>query len=397
MRRRGADLAPHRGQRHGSPHVRRSATRVRRAFPLRRLRHARHRSERRAGRGLHDGEHGEGCARSPGCTRRASHPYCGYSLGGAIGRRWRRPPRSHRHLVVVRELRSSRSLPATALRAATQDPARVSTPEIWAMFTAFSAFGDDYINANEHLVRDEIARREARWHSTGAPSMTGLAGHYRAILGHDASGRIAAIRCPTWIAVGSPGPRHATVLCPADACGDRRIATWKSFPTARTGTTSTSGRNVHRTGAGLPAQTSLGVAPSGERRSFRCKAAVETANPRSCPMRLRVGAHRTLDALPCLVHGIDPVGVAQYANVLERVASIIRRSADNPGIGEPVSRSHPNALALVDGSDDRVHGSHAEQLDHELELAHVPLAIGRHREAGFEPAISGIPGRYVRR
>ena len=51
-----------------------------------------------------------------------------------------------------------------------------------------------------------VDRREARWHGEQAPSRTGLAGHYEAILRHDATGYLHSIRCPTWIAVGALDP-----------------------------------------------------------------------------------------------------------------------------------------------------------------------------------------------
>jgi pimeloyl-ACP methyl ester carboxylesterase len=81
-----------------------------------------------------------------------------------------------------------------------------TTPELWAMFTTFSAFGEEYINAHDEEVEKEIALREARWSGADAPSKVGLLGHYRAILGHEARSSLAEIRCPTFIAVGSSDP-----------------------------------------------------------------------------------------------------------------------------------------------------------------------------------------------
>jgi len=81
-----------------------------------------------------------------------------------------------------------------------------TTPELWAMFTAFSAFGEQYINEHDAEIEKEIALRVARWRGLDAPSKVGLLGHYRAILGHDVRERLAEIRCPTWIAVGSSDP-----------------------------------------------------------------------------------------------------------------------------------------------------------------------------------------------
>jgi pimeloyl-ACP methyl ester carboxylesterase len=130
----------------------------------------------------------------------------GYSLGGAIGQEMAAAAPGR---VRTLSLYSSFDRPDPYLRLRYELLVKIlleATPEIWAMFTAFSAFGNEYIDANEAVVREEIARRKARWASPDAPSRTGLAGHYRAILNHDASAHLAAIRCPTWIGVGSQDP-----------------------------------------------------------------------------------------------------------------------------------------------------------------------------------------------
>jgi 3-oxoadipate enol-lactonase len=130
----------------------------------------------------------------------------GYSLGGAIGQEMalKAPAR-----VKTLSLYSSFDRPDAYLRLRYELLVKIlleTTPEIWAMFTAFSAFGDEYVNANETEVLEEIARRTARWTGGKPPSKTGLAGHYRAILSHDAIDRLSSIRIPTWIAVGSQDP-----------------------------------------------------------------------------------------------------------------------------------------------------------------------------------------------
>jgi len=81
-----------------------------------------------------------------------------------------------------------------------------TTPELWAMFTTFSAFGEEYINAHDQEVEQEIALRKARWSGADAPSKVGLLGHYQAILGHEIRSRLSDIRCPTFISVGSSDP-----------------------------------------------------------------------------------------------------------------------------------------------------------------------------------------------
>ena len=81
-----------------------------------------------------------------------------------------------------------------------------TSPELWAMFTAFTAFGEAYINAHDAEIEKEIALRAARWTGADAPSKAGLLGHYRAILAHDVRARLQEIRCPTWIAAGGSDP-----------------------------------------------------------------------------------------------------------------------------------------------------------------------------------------------
>src|SRR5438067_3708588 len=75
-----------------------------------------------------------------------------------------------------------------------------TTPELWAMFSAFSAFGEEYINAHDAEIQAEIKVRAKRWHGKNVPSKEGFLGHYRALMLYDSSDRVQGIRCPTWIA-----------------------------------------------------------------------------------------------------------------------------------------------------------------------------------------------------
>lgn len=130
----------------------------------------------------------------------------GYSLGGAIGQEMAlmSPTR-----VKTLSLYSTYSHAAPYLRRRYELLIKIlteCTPELWAMFTVFTAFGEEYINAHDDELQGEVALRESRWRGPAPPSKTGLLGHYRAILSHDALGRLSAIRCPTWIAVGSSDP-----------------------------------------------------------------------------------------------------------------------------------------------------------------------------------------------
>lgn len=127
----------------------------------------------------------------------------GYSLGGAIAQEiaLAQPER-----VLSLSLYSSYERPLPYMRLRYDILIKVveeTTPELWAMYSAFSAFGPEFINAHERALRDEIAKRIVRWEQGDAPSRRGLAGHYRAILAHDTADRLCEIRCPTWIAVGS--------------------------------------------------------------------------------------------------------------------------------------------------------------------------------------------------
>jgi pimeloyl-ACP methyl ester carboxylesterase len=130
----------------------------------------------------------------------------GYSLGGAIGQEMAAAaPERVRSL----SLYSSFDRTDPYLRLRYELLVRIaleSSPEVWALFTAFSAFGADYVDAHEAAVRDEIAKRVGRWKGNRAPSRVGLAGHYRAVLEHDSTPRLDKITCPTWIAVGSKDP-----------------------------------------------------------------------------------------------------------------------------------------------------------------------------------------------
>jgi pimeloyl-ACP methyl ester carboxylesterase len=130
----------------------------------------------------------------------------GYSLGGAIAQEMalRAPAR-----VRTLSLYSSFDRPEPYMRLRYDILLKIleeGAPELWALFSAFSAFGEEFINMHESDVRAEIDKRTARWKSGSGPSSAGLAGHYRAILAHDARERLDAIRCPTWIAVGSADP-----------------------------------------------------------------------------------------------------------------------------------------------------------------------------------------------
>jgi len=127
----------------------------------------------------------------------------GYSLGGCIGQEMALAAPSR---VATLSLYSSLDRMQPYLRLRYEILIKVlmeTTPELWAMFSAFSAFGDEYINAHAEEIEKEIKLRAARWHAPKPPSKEGFLGHYRALMLHDTSERARGIGCPTWIAVGT--------------------------------------------------------------------------------------------------------------------------------------------------------------------------------------------------
>ncbi|MGH7659478.1 MAG: alpha/beta fold hydrolase [Vulcanimicrobiaceae bacterium] len=130
----------------------------------------------------------------------------GYSLGGAIAQIMavRAPDR-----VRTLSLYSSYSHVEPYLRRRYDLLIKIleeGSPELWAMFTTFTAFGEEYINTHDDEVEGEVQLRARRWSGEDRPSKKGLLGHYRAILTHEMRERLSAIACPTWIAVGSSDP-----------------------------------------------------------------------------------------------------------------------------------------------------------------------------------------------
>jgi 3-oxoadipate enol-lactonase len=130
----------------------------------------------------------------------------GYSLGGAIGQEMAiAEPERIKSLSLYSSF--DKADPYLKLRyAVLQSVLAEAGPELWAMFTAFSAFGPNFINTHEAEIWKEIKQRASRWNGPGAPDKIGLSGHYNAITTHDASARLVQIGCPTWIAVGSDDP-----------------------------------------------------------------------------------------------------------------------------------------------------------------------------------------------
>lgn len=76
-------------------------------------------------------------------------------------------------------------------------------PELWATFSAFTAFGAEYTNAHPDVVETEIARRTQRWKAMSAEEKDGTRGQIRAAMTHDAAERLPQIQAPTLVTVGS--------------------------------------------------------------------------------------------------------------------------------------------------------------------------------------------------
>jgi pimeloyl-ACP methyl ester carboxylesterase len=127
----------------------------------------------------------------------------GYSLGGCIGQEM---ALAAARRVATLSLYSSLDRVQPYLRRRYEILIKIlmeSTPELWAMYTAFTAFGEEYINGHDAEIEEEVRKRTARWYAPDPPSKEGFLGHYRALMGHDAGERLRGIRCPTWIAVGT--------------------------------------------------------------------------------------------------------------------------------------------------------------------------------------------------
>ncbi len=74
---------------------------------------------------------------------------------------------------------------------------------LWASFTAFTAFGAEFLNAHEDVVKTEVERRVAQWSDPSAEQVEAQVNHLRAGLDYDMSARLGEIVAPTLITVGS--------------------------------------------------------------------------------------------------------------------------------------------------------------------------------------------------
>lgn len=75
--------------------------------------------------------------------------------------------------------------------------------ELWAVFSAYTAFGAAFINAHPDVVDAEIKRRATRWLSMTTEQKAGVRAQIKAAMTHDAAEVLSSIIAPTLITVGS--------------------------------------------------------------------------------------------------------------------------------------------------------------------------------------------------
>lgn len=75
--------------------------------------------------------------------------------------------------------------------------------ELWAMFSAFTAFGAEFINAHEDVVQKEVDRRVTRWRGMSDSKKEGVRAQIGAAMTHDVGDGLLEIRVPTLVTVGS--------------------------------------------------------------------------------------------------------------------------------------------------------------------------------------------------
>lgn len=79
----------------------------------------------------------------------------------------------------------------------------IDDAELWALFSAYTAFGAEFINAHEDVVQAEVERRADRWKAMSAEQKSGVAAQIRAAMTHDAPDLLSRIDAPTLVTVGT--------------------------------------------------------------------------------------------------------------------------------------------------------------------------------------------------
>src|ERR1019366_3917832 len=79
---------------------------------------------------------------------------------------------------------------------------KLDDAELWAQFSAYTAFGAEFINANEAVANAEVERLIKRWQGMDAEAKEGVASQIRAAMTHDADDLLPLIGAPTLVTVG---------------------------------------------------------------------------------------------------------------------------------------------------------------------------------------------------
>ncbi len=75
--------------------------------------------------------------------------------------------------------------------------------ELWASFSAFTAFGAEFINAREATALNEVEQRTRRWRAMTPEHKEGVKAQIRALTTQEPDALIARIAVPTLVTVGS--------------------------------------------------------------------------------------------------------------------------------------------------------------------------------------------------
>lgn len=75
--------------------------------------------------------------------------------------------------------------------------------ELWALFSAFTAFGAEFINAREQTALDEVRERTVRWQAMTPAQKEGVRAQIRALTTQVPDDLIRQIAAPTLVTVGS--------------------------------------------------------------------------------------------------------------------------------------------------------------------------------------------------
>jgi len=75
--------------------------------------------------------------------------------------------------------------------------------ELWAAFSAYTAFGAEFTNAHPDIVEEEIERRARRWAAFSEADKEGTRAQIRAAMTHDDPELLQRIDVPSLVTVGS--------------------------------------------------------------------------------------------------------------------------------------------------------------------------------------------------